>query len=391
MPWKVTHVMDERLRFIGEYLDGTWSMAALCRAYGISRKTGYKLVRCYEAEGIVGLRERSRAPHHHPHAVSAEMQAELVAVRKAHRKWGPRKVRAWLRRRDPTRRLPAASTVGALFRREGLVRARRRGRRPRAVPSEQPFAPCDVPNAVWSADYKGWFRTADGCRCEPLTISDTCSRCLLCCQALGGTTYVEAQPVFVEVFQEYGLPQALRTDNGPPFASHGIGGLTRLSVWWIRLGIVPQRIQPGRPAQNGRHERMHRTLAEEACRPPQANRRTQQRAFERFRREYNEERPHEALGDRTPSELYQPASRVYPATLPELAYPAHYEVRQVKHNGRIKWHGAWYYLNEALHRQPIGLERVAEDQWELHFGPVSLGVLDGYREKVLRHRVLVLQ
>jgi transposase InsO family protein len=363
MPWKVTQVMDERRRFIGQYGVGWWSMAELCRAYGISRKTGYKLVRRFEAEGEVGLRDRSRAPRHHPQAVPAAVEAELVAVRQRHPTWGPRKVLAWLRRRGRERGLPAASTVGAIFVRHGLVQRRRRPREasPRPAPV---LREADGPNVVWCADYKGWFRVGDGTRCEPLTLSDAYSRYLLKCQAVSGPTFAEAQPVFVRAFREYGLPAVLRTDNGPPFASQAIAGLTQLAVWWIRLGIVPERIAPGQPAQNGRHERMHRTLKAEACHPPRATRRAQQQAFTRFRHEYNVERPHEALGNRTPAEWYRCSPRAFPARLPPLEYPTTYEVRYVKHNGCIKWHGAWYYLTTALHRHPVGVIRTADWRWE---------------------------
>lgn len=390
MPWKETHVMDERLKFVVQYLEGTWRMTELCRAFGISRKTGYKVVGRYREEGVAGLSDRSRAPRHHPNAVVPEVREEIENFRDAHKSWGPRKLRAHLLRRKPEVHWPAVSTVGEILKRAGKVKPRRRGRRGCAVPSEQPFDACLEPNDVWCADYKGWFRLGNGRRCEPLTMSDAVSRYLLSCQALSGTTCREAYPVFEGVFLEHGLPLAIRTDNGPPFASRGIGGLTRLAVWWIRLGIIPQRIQLGRPDQNGRHERMHRTLKAEACKPPQADHGAQQATFDEFREEYNQERPHEALGDRPPAEFYVPSARPYPATLPELEYPAHFELRRVKRDGRLKWKGAWYYLNEALHRQTVGLVPVNDDRWEIHFGPVVLGVLDDHLGEILRHHVLVL-
>ncbi len=390
MPWKETHVMDERLKFIAQYLDGMWRMTELCRAFGISRRTGYKIVRRYGEEGVSGLSDRSRAPLHHPNAVSPAIRNEILLLRDAHGTWGPRKLRAHLAREKPGLPWPAVSTVGEILKRAGKVKPRRRGRRGRAVPSEQPFEDCLDPNDVWCADHKGWFRTRDGRRCEPLTISDAVSRYLVSCLALSGTTWCEAYPVFERAFLEYGLPLAIRTDNGSPFASKGIGGLTRLAVWWIRLGIVPQRIQPGRPDQNGRHERMHRTLKAETCRPPQSNHRTQQRAFDHFREEYNQVRPHEALSDRPPAEFYVSSPRAYPATLPEVEYPAHFEVRRVRTDGSIKWKGVLYFLSQALRGQTVGLMSTNEDRWEIHFGRVALGVLNEHHRKILRHRVLVL-
>lgn len=389
MPWKVTHVMDERRRFVAQCLGERWTMAELCRAYGISRKTGYKWVQRYAEAGDSGLADRSRAPRQHPQAVDAAAVAELVAVRQAHPTWGPVKVLAWLGDRGSERRWPVASTVGEIFKRHGLVRRRRR----RAQPLER-VAPrlreADAPNAVWGGDYKGWFRTGDGQRCEPLTIVDAYSRYLLCCQALGGTTYAEAYPVWMRTFREYGLPRSIRTDNGPPFASQAVAGLTRLAVWWIRLGIVPERIAPGRPAQNGRQERLHRTLKAEGCHPLERTRRAQQRVLQRFRTEYNTERPHHALGNRPPAQCYQASPRPYLARPPELDYAAYYDVRWVKVNGSIKWKGAWYYLTEALHGQPVGLVRTDETRWEVHFGPVFLGVIDDHRGKILRARRLTL-
>jgi transposase InsO family protein len=390
MPWKETHVMEERLKFVAQYSDGTWQMAELCRAFGISRRTGYKIVRRYREEGVSGLSDRSRAPLHHPNAVSPALRDEILLLRDAHGTWGPRKLRAHLAREKPGLPWPAVSTVGEILKRAGKVKPRRRGRRGRSVPSEQPFGDSKDPNDVWCADHKGWFRTRDGRRCEPLTISDAVSRYLVSCLALSGTTWSEAYPVFERAFLEYGLPLAIRTDNGSPFASKGIGGLTRLAVWWIRLGIVPQRIQPGRPDQNGRHERMHRTLKAETCHPPQSNHRTQQKAFDCFRKEYNQVRPHEALSDRPPAEFYLPSPRAYPATLPEVEYPAHFEIRRVRTNGSIKWKGAYYFLSEALRGQTVGLMSISEDRWEIHFGRVALGVLNDHHRKILRHRVLVL-
>jgi transposase InsO family protein len=271
---------------------------------------------------------------------------------------------------------PAESTVSAILRRHGLSRlARRRGR---AVPSGQPFAACQEANAVWSADFKGWFRTGDGNTCTPLTISDGYSRYLLRCQGLSGSTGMRTvQPLFIATFREYGLPRAIRTDNGPPFASTGLGGLSALSVWWILLGLELERIEPGQPQQNGRHERMHRTLKAATAQPARANLRRQQEAFDAFQYEYNEERPHEALGQRTPSELYEPSRRDYPERRPQpRGYPEDWPKRKVRAGGQIKWKGRDLSIGTALIGQEIGLKPVGEGQWAIYFEGVELGHFD---------------
>lgn len=245
MPWKETCRMEERMKFISHHLAGELSMAALCREFGISRKTGYKLVRRFRDDPATGLQDRSRAPHHHPNAVSARAEEAIVAARRRHPTWGPKKLRAWLRHREPSVRWPAASTIGEILRRRGLSVPRRRSRK--TVVYTEPFVGCDCPNAVWSADFKGWFRTGDGVRCDPLTISDNYSRYLLRCQAMTSLDYIHVQPVFEAAFREYGMPVAIRTDNGVPFATTTLGGLSKLSVWWLKLGIVPERIVPGHP------------------------------------------------------------------------------------------------------------------------------------------------
>ncbi len=374
MPWKETCTMDERMRFIGLYLEHEWSMAALCREFGISRKTGYKLVWRYLVEGLRGLEDRSRAPRHHPHAVSTETEVAIVAARQLHPTWGPRKLRAWLQGQDGASRWPAASTIGEVLRRRGLVVPRRRSRKTTVY--GQPFVGCDAPNAVWSADLKGWFRTADGVRCDPLTISDNYSRFLLRCQAVSPPDYCMIQPVFEAAFREYGLPIAIRTDNGAPFATTTVGGLSRLSIWWLKLGIVPERIEPGKPEQNGRHERLHRTLKQETASPPQHTWRRQQQAFDRFRREYNQDRPHEAIGLRTPMSLYLPSPRQYPLRLPEMTYPDDIATRWVKSQGDISWKSRHVYLSETLAGELVGLKQVTDRLWDIYFGPIRLAQLD---------------
>lgn len=370
MPWKETCAMDERMKFIADYLKEEWSLSALCRHYDISRKTGYKWLARYQAEGPSGLIDRQRAPKRHPNEVPKMLQDRIVAFRAEHPHWGPRKLVYRLAQMEPDVRWPAPSTVGELLKRHGLTVPRRRRRY--TPPYAQPFHDGLQPNEVWSADFKGWFRTRCGIRVDPLTIADTASRYLLRCQALIQPARTTVQAVFTAAFQEYGLPQAIRTDNGPPFASTGLGGLSRLSVWWLRLGITPERIRPGHPEENGRHERMHRTLKQATAQPPQATPKDQQQVFDLFRTEYNQERPHEALGMQTPAQRYQASSRSLPARIPEMEYPSNYQVRRVRSNGQIRWQGQLVFLSEVLIGQWVGLLEVDNGTWRLSFGSVPL-------------------
>ena len=382
MPWKESYPMDEKVKFIGYYLEDEWTMAELCREFKISRKTGYKLVKRYYEEGVEGLQDRSRAPHHQPKAVSQELEALLIRVRGDHPTWGPRKLRAWLLRREPDLRLPAASTLGEILQRHGLTAPRRRHRR--TPPYSQPFVGCDAANRVWCADFKGWFRTLDGARCDPFTLSDAYSRYLLRCQAVTRPDYDGVKPVIEAAFREYGLPSAIRTDNGPPFVTTSIGGLSRLSIEWLKLGIKPERIEPGKPAQNGRHERMHRTLKAETARPPQKNLPAQQRAFNYFRQEYNHDRPHEALNMKTPADIYLPSSRSLPIRLPEIVYPDDYIIRKVHHQGDLKWRGKHIYLSRTLAREYVGLEQIDDRFWIIYFADIKLAKLDDSQGKIVR-------
>jgi transposase InsO family protein len=366
--------MDQRVRFLADWLRGGVSKRALCEAYGISRPTGDKWIRRYEAEGVQGLADRSRAPRRRPNATAEALRQRIVETKLAHQDWGPKKVMDWLRAQEPDGPWPADSTAGEVLKRAGLVQPRRRRRR--AAPYSEPFAACEGPNQSWSADFKGDFVLGNGRRCYPLTISDNYSRYLLQCRALARSGYRQVRPWFEWVFREVGLPQAIRTDNGPPFASLALGGLSALSVWWIRLGIRPERIRPGRPEQNGRHERMHRTLKAAAIRPAQATLVAQQRRFDTFVAEYNTERSHEALGRQTPASHYQPSPRPYPARLPEVTYATGATVRCVRHNGEIKWRGRLLYLSEVLAKQPVGLTPIDSDRWELRYSFHLLGYLN---------------
>ncbi len=380
MPWKETCPMDERMKFIADYLKYEWNLSDLCRYYGISRKSGYKWLARYMAEGPSGLHDRSRAPNHHPNAVHKMIQDRIVAFRAEHPHWGPRKLVHRLRQLEPDTRWPAPSTAGDILKRHGLTVPRRRKRR--TPPYAQPFREGLQPNDVWCADFKGWFRTQCGTRIDPLTISDAVSRYLLRCQALMRPTGTTVQAIFTATFQEFGLPAAIRTDNGVPFASTGLGGLSRLSVWWLCLGIMPERIRPGHPEENGRHERMHRTLKQATAKPPHATPKTQQQAFDRFRTEYNQERPHEALDMQAPAQHYRPSLRPFSARLPEIEYPSEYQVRRVRSNGQIRWQGKLIFISEVLIGQRVGLIEVNNGTWRLDFGAIQLALYDEQTRKI---------
>jgi transposase InsO family protein len=297
----------------------------------------------------------------------------VVDARKRHPTWGPRKLLFELERRYPRLRLPASSTVGQILKRQGLV-LRRRARR-KAAPYTAPFVGCDAPNAVWCADFKGSFALGNGRRCNPLTISDAYSRYLLRCEGLSRTDHSCVQPIFESAFCEFGRPLAIRTDNGPPFATVAAGGLSALAIWWIKLGIRPERIAPGKPQQNGRHERMHRTLKQDTTKPPARTLPEQQLRFDRFRRVYNDDRPHQALGMKPPATAYDSSSRPYPIKLREPEYPTNFSVRSVNHKGLLKWKGRMIYLAETLALEHVALEEVDDDEWRVYFADVPLGVL----------------
>jgi len=376
MSWKESSVVSERTKLITDYLSGDWSISELSVQYEVSRKTVYKWIARYEAASWDGLRDQSRAALHHPNAVAPELERQLLELKECKPLWGAPKLRCKLLELVGAERCPAESTISELLRRHGLSRVARRRRR--AVPTQGPLSHCQQANQVWCADFKGWFRTQDGEKCTPLTVSDAHSRYLLCCQGLGQSTgLVTVKPLFVATFRAHGMPAAIRTDNGTPFASIGLGGLSALSVWWVRLGIGLERIEPAKPQQNGRHERMHRTLKEATAKPPKANLRAQQRAFEAFRQEYNEERPHEALGQQPPASVYRASEREYPERLPEQrGYPDDWEKRQVRKGGQIKWKGQDVPLNRALWGQEIGLKPTGEGLWEVYFETLDLGVFD---------------
>lgn len=376
--------VDKRMRFVTAVEAGAETVTAVCRRFGLSRKTGYKWLVRYRRDGIDGLGEQSRAPRRHPQAVTAMIAERCLAVRRAHGSWGPVKVRAWLERDDPATAWPAASTIGALFDREGLTVKRRLRRR--CPPSSAPFAACRDANTVWCIDFKGWFLTGDGTHCEPLTLSDAYSRYLLRCQPLGRTDGAHVWPVLEAAFCEFGLPLRLRSDNGPPFASTGAGGLSRLAVKVIKAGVRPERIAPGKPQQNGRLERLHLTLLRDTASPPARSLREQLGRFRDFQRLYNEERPHAALANTTPAEHYRRSPRRWDGVLREPEYPDDAALRRVHCNGAIRWRGAEIYLSEALIGEPVGLVERQDDGWTVHYGPIELGTIDYRGDRLRRPR-----
>jgi transposase InsO family protein len=365
--------MDQRAAFIADWLRDEWTMSALAERYGISRKTGYKWVDRYVADRRQGLADRSRAPKAHGRAMADEVRGDIIALRRAYPRWGPKKLRAVLEEREPGRTWPAASTMGDLLRRAGLSQPRRRPRY--VVPLTQPLAGAQAPNEVWTADFKGWFRTADRTRCDPLTIIDACSRFVLCCRIVRPDES-GVRPWFERTFRRYGLPRAVRTDNGPPFATTGAGQLSALAVWWLKLGIDVERIAPGHPEQNGRHERFHLTLQQETTTSPAPTAQRQQARFDRLRREFNAVRPHEALGQQPPARHYRASPRPYPARLEEPWYDATHQVRRVRDNGEIKWQGELVFLSAALRHEPVGLAETERGDWLVRFMHLELGRID---------------
>ncbi|EPG72802.1 integrase core domain protein [Leptospira fainei serovar Hurstbridge str. BUT 6] len=379
MPWKEVSPMDEKVKFIAAVCDGTVSISSLCETFGISRKTGYKWLERYRKEGPEGLLERSRVPHTNPNRVGFAEERLILAVRKQHPTWGPRKLLVILEGSHPEIIWPAASTIGSILKKRGLVKPRKK--RGGMVRFSEPFRGYDHPNAVWCADFKGDFKMRDGIRCYPLTISDGYSRFLLSCKGLSGTRTYETKKEFEKCFREYGLPNAIRTDNGIPFAAGS--GISLLSMWWIKLGIFPERIHPGKPQENGRHERMHRTLKAEAVYPIRSNMRQQQKAFDRFRAEYNHDRPHEALGQKPPAKIYKPSLRSYPNRLSEIFYPDHFEIRKVD-DGNFYWKNQRFFITKSLGGENIGLEPVDDGIWAIYFSFVKIGYLNESTKKISR-------
>lgn len=370
--------MDQRILFIADYLRESYNFSELCRRYGISRKTGYKWVKRYATDALDGLADRERRPHRSPQQVPyAIRQAVLSLRRHGTLVLGPKKIRALLAQRFPDTPPPSKTTIYNILKAARLVEPRKRRIRVPGMPS--PLPPADEPNAVWSADFKGQFLLGNRQWCYPLTVMDQDSRYLIGCQGLKTTAVTSARNSFERWFREYGLPTRIRTDNGVPFATRAAGGLSALAIWWIRLGIAPERIAPGKPQQNGRHERMHRTLKKAVTKPAASSFRRQQQRFDDFREDYNDHRPHESLGQVTPASRYRSSTRPYPERLPEIEYPGHYLPRRVGSAGVIYIANYQAYLSHLLVGETVALEQMDEDVWDVYFGPVRLGRLDTAR------------
>lgn len=381
MPWKETCVMDEKIKFIGDWTRKEHSITDLSEMYSVSRKTIYKWIERYQTWGLEGLNDRSSAPLTRPRATSPEIVDYILAAKSRHVKWGPRKLIVWLKNQYPEKKWPVASTAQTILKKEGWIKTRHLRRH--SPPYTQPFTNAKNPNDVWCADFKGQFRLGEGRICYPLTLTDSFSRYALCCHGLYHPTYLNTRLEYEKAFKEYGLPRAIRTDNGAPFASVALGGLSSLAVWLIKLGITPERIEPGRPEQNGRHERFHRTLKEATLNPPRYSLTEQQRIFDRFVLEYNNERPHEAHGQKTPAAIFAKSLKEYPTTLPGIYYPDSYIVRHVRIGGPIKWKGDLWYVSKALTGESIGLKQIDNQLWEVYFSSLKIGVLDEEIGKII--------
>jgi transposase InsO family protein len=372
-----------------EFGTGTWTVVELARRHGISRKTAYKLLGRFAEEGLLGLADQSRARHRQDHETDPALARRIVATKRRYACWGPRKILALLERDFPAERWPAKSTVGDILARHGLVHHRRRRRA--AVPSsESPLRPPSEPNDLWCADFKGHRLSGSRERLEPFTLGDAFSRYALECRLVRSPRIEEVWPILERAFREYGLPRRFRSDNGPPFASTGLAGLSLLAVRLLRLGIRPERIAPGKPQQNGMLERFHLTLELEALSPPAATPSLQARVLQRFRRRFNEVRPHEALGDRTPSEVYEPSPRRFPRRLPEFEYASYVPVRSVHHDGTVRWAGREFFLADTLAGERVGFYQSSASHWSLRLGPtVEVALFDEESGSVLRHGRLV--
>jgi len=365
MPWQEQSPMDSRIRFISDYLSEDYSISELSFKHGISRKTAYKWIERYDRHGADGLKELSRRPHLSPCSTDPLIVRLLLELKHQHIHWGPCKLIAYLNRHHPDMHLPCVSTAGAILKRHNLVKPRKRVSR---VPDyNQHLIFPEKPNDVWGADFKGQFRTGDNLYCYPLTITDLKSRYLVNCTGLSGTNLKDTMDCFKKAFTEYGLPVAIRTDNGVPFAGRTAGGLSQLSLWWVKLGIVPERIHKGKPQQNGTHERFHRTLKQETAINPRANLKCQQLLFESFRNTFNHERPHQALDYKVPSECYSRSERRYTGKIIKPQYDYRMKVRKVKDSGEIKFGACSFYLSQLIAGEHVGLKEVGEDVWDIYY------------------------
>lgn len=382
MPWQKTPINTQKMRFISDWLGQEYSMSALCARYNISRPTGYNLIKRYQDEGEGAFVENSHCRHHHPNQTPDSLVAMILDTKKRHLDWGPLTIHAWLKEHKPRHRWPAVSTVGDILKKHGLVK--KRYSRKHVPPHTEPLRECDAPNKVWSADYKGQFKMLNGNYCYPFTVTDNFSRFLFCCDGFNNIHEKNTIKSLEKVFYDYGLPDAIRTDNGYPFASVALGGLTRFSIWLLKLNVIPERIDPGCPQQNPRHERMHRTLKAGINLNLKSSLGRQQKWFGHFLKEYNEERPHQSLNLKTPNSFYKKSERSYPLIIPEMVYPSEFLIRKVKTNGELKYFGKRYFISELLHGEAVGLEMIDDDRAIVYFGQLALGIIDAKLNKITR-------
>lgn len=371
MTWKGVTIMDQRVRFISEYLNAYFSVAELCRQFEISRKTGYKWINRYKEYGVEGLVEKSTQPLFCPHKTDHKMVKAIINQRKKHPSWGPKKILHTISLKYPRLSLPAISTTADILKKEGLILPGKR--RLRRKHPGCPTGVANAPNDTWTVDYKGQFKMRNGLYCYPLTVCDMYSRYLLGCDAHNSVSLRDTTNHFIELFDTFGLPNRIRSDNGVPFASSALARLSSLSVWWIKLGIYPELIEPGKPQQNGKHERMHRTLKKEATIPPKQNLKRQQKELDKFKVEYNEIRPHEALNMDTPADVYQTSKRKMPKKVALYDYPSHFEVRLVSNNGGLRWNNNRVPVSSTLIKEYIGFEELADGIHNVYFCDFLIG------------------
>jgi len=380
MPWLETEPMSEKIKFISAYLDNSEdTFQELCARFNISCKTGYKYVQRYKAEGVDGLKERSRAPHCKANQTPSYIEQAILEVKSRYPRWGSKKILNWLLQEKSLTAWPARSTIDELFKKHNLIRPRKRKRR--VAPYTTPFTLCTQPNDVWSIDYKGQFALGNQEICYPLTVTDNFSRYVL---AIEGSTQIsgkETRNTLHKLFSEFGLPLAIRSDNGSPFAGTGLAGLSKLAVWFIKLGIIPERIRPGHPEENGRHERMHFTLKQETVLPPKFDHRKQQRSFNDFKKIFNEQRPHEGINFSRPDWLYSPSKRLYPKKIAPIEYDTDVITRGVRSNGAIKWKGIDVFVSETLEGERIAFKPCNQEEWIVYFSFIPIGI---FNERLLK-------
>jgi transposase InsO family protein len=374
MPWKESRIVDQRLQFLSSYQKKEMSLSDLCREFGVSRPTGYRWINRYKEVGPEGLLDRSRKPHGCSHATSEATENAILALRSKHPSWGARKLKARLEKVRPRVNWLVASTFGNILHRAGLTNPKQK--KLRTTPCSEPFSEVTAPNQLWCMDFKGYFSTGDGTRCDPFTITDAHSRYLIRCQTVSRMDLSQVVSVCEAAMREYGMPARIRTDNGAPFAGTGLLGLSKLSLSWTKMGIVHERIQPGRPQQNGRHERMHRTLKEDTTKPPALTLRLQQKKFDRFRQIFNHERPHEGLNNETPASLYQRSSIMFPRVLTPFTYPRGFQTRRVNPSGDISWHKDRVFISQVFSFEDLGFEEMDEEIFRVYFREIELGELD---------------